>query len=310
MNVAIFAGAYILDLILGDPKRWPHPVKMMGWFIERGEEPLRKRFEDYIAGAVLTFSLIILTYLITSVICYLSFRIDKFLGLVVNVILGYTTISARSLIEEAAGVKRELLKKNLPRARIRMSQIVARDTKDLSEEDVIRGTIETVAENTTDGIIAPLFYLAIGGVPLAMAYKAINTLDSMVGYRDKRYIKFGRASAVIDEIVNFIPARISALGFIISSWFCGQGFKNGFYYLCRNIFSLHAVNSILTEGVIASILGIRLGGINYYNGREVLKPYLGIKRREMEIEDIDRASKLTFLATLLFVFAVALIKII
>lgn len=310
MNVLIFTGAYILDLILGDPSRLPHPVRIMGWVIEEGEGLLRKRFKEKVAGMILAFGLIIVTFVATFIICYFSFRIHKFFGLVVNIILGYTTISVRSLLEAAANVKRELLQKNLSRARIKLSHIVARDTNNLSEEDTIRAVVESVAENTTDGIIAPLFYLALGGVPLAMTYKAINTLDSMIGYQDERYIKFGRVAAIVDEIANFIPSRISALGFVISSWFSGLGIREGLRFISSCALKGNRLNSTLTEGTVASILGVRLGGLNYYKGKEVLKPYLGSGKRSLEIEDINRTSKFAFHTGLIFVVIVLFIKII
>ncbi|MBL7170496.1 MAG: cobalamin biosynthesis protein CobD [Candidatus Omnitrophica bacterium] len=312
MNSLIFTGAYILDLIFGDPEKMPHPVRIMGWAIEKAEGPLRKRFKkkETIAGLILVFSLVAIVFLVTLGICFFSFKIHKFFGLALNIILGYTTISVKSLLDAAAKVKKELLQKNLSRARIKLSHIVARDTNNLSEKNVIRAVVETVAENTTDGITAPLFYLAFGGVPLAMAYKAINTLDSMIGYQDKRYIKFGRAAAIVDEVVNFIPSRISALGFVISSWFSGLCVRKGFRFISRCALKVNTLNSTITEGVVASILGVRLGGVNYYKGKKILKPYLGEGKRALEIDDINRASKLAFLTSLIFAVIVLLIKII
>jgi len=312
VNSLIFVGAYILDLIFGDPEKLPHPVRAMGWAIEKGEGQLRKKFKkkETIAGMILTVGLVVIVFLVTLGICCLSFKIHKFFGLAVNIILGYTTVSVKSLLDAAVKVKKELLQKNLGRARIKLSHVVARDTNNLSEEDVIRATVETVAENTTDGITAPLFYLALGGVPLAMAYKAVNTLDSMIGYQDKRYIKFGRVAAIVDEVANFIPSRISALGFVISSWFSGSGVRGGFCFISRHALKLNTLNSTITEGVVASILGVRLGGLNYYKGKEMLRPYFGEGKRALEIDDINRTSKLTFLTSLIFVVIVLLIKII
>ncbi len=312
MSSFIFVGAYILDLILGDPEKMPHPVRAMGWAIEKVEGPLRKKFKkkETIAGMILVFSLAAITFLVTFIVCFFSFKIHKFFGLAVSIILGYTTISVKSLLDAAAKVKKELLQKNLSRAGIKLSHIVARDTNNLSEKDVIRAVVETVAENTTDGITAPLFYLALGGAPLAMAYKAINTLDSMIGYRDKRYIKFGRVAAIVDEVVNFIPSRISALGFVISSWFSGLGVGAGLRFISRCALKVNTLNSAITEGVVASILGVRLGGVNYYKGKKILKPYLGEGKRALEIDDINRTSKLAFLTSLIFAVIVLLIKII
>lgn len=306
----IFTGSYILDLIFGDPRRMPHPVQAMGWLIEKAENPLRKRFREKAAGAILTSGLVILVFLVTFFICYFSFKIHKLFGFAVNIFLGYTTISVKSLIEAANDVKRELLRKDPGRARIKLSHIVGRDTNNLSEKDTIRAVVETVAENTTDGIISPLFYLAIGGAPLAMAYKAVNTLDSMIGHKSDKYVNFGYVAATADEVANFIPARITALGILFSSWFSGCNVKEGFKFLLKKIFRSDASNSILTEGAVASVLGVRLGGVNYYKGKQVLMPYLGEEKRLIEIPDINRTTRISFLTGAIFAVLVIFIKII
>lgn len=310
MNELIFVGSYILDLILGDPSKLPHPVKFMGWLIEQGEGLLRKIFREKIGGVILTGSLVVLTFLVTFGICHFSFRLNKFLGLAVSIMLGYTTISVKSLMEAASKVKKELLQGNLSRARINLSHMVARDTYDLSGKDVIRATVESVAENTTDGIIAPLFYLAVGGVPLAMTYKAINTLDSMIGYKNERYINFGRIAARLDEVANFIPARLSILGMALASWSSGLDHREGLRFIKREAFKGDSLNSTLTEGVAAAVLGVRLGGLNYYQGRPYERPSLGEEKRLLEIEDINRVSRLAFLSGLIFVVVVVFIKLI
>jgi adenosylcobinamide-phosphate synthase len=288
----------------------PHPVRFMGWLIEWGENFLRKRFQEKVGGAILTAGLIIMTFLATFIICHFSSRLNKFLGLAVCLILGYTTISVKSLLKEAAKVKGELLRKNLSRARINLSHLVARDTYDLSEKEVIRATVESVAENTTDGIIAPLFYLAIGGVPLAMTYKAINTLDSMIGYQNERYITFGRLAAIVDEVANFIPARISILVMALAAWCSGLDHREGFRFIKREAFKGDSLNSTLTEGVAAFLLGVRLGGLNYYQGKPYERPFLGEEKRPLEIEDINRLSRLAFLSGLILVVVALLIKLI
>ena len=310
MNELIFVGSYILDLILGDPPKMPHPVRLMGWFIEQGEAILRKRLPEKVAGAILTAGLVVVTFLVTFIIGHFSFRLHKLFGLGVSMILGYSTISVKSLLEEAAKVKRKLLQNNLNRARLNLSHIVARDTHDLSEKEVIRATVESVAENTTDGIIAPLFYLAVGGVPLAMTYKAINTLDSMIGYQNERYINFGRIAARLDEVANFIPARISILGLALASWCSGLDHREGLRFIKREVFKGDSLNSTLTEGVAAQVLGVRLGGLNYYQGKPYERPCLGEEKRPLEIEDINRVSRLAFLSGLIFVVVALLIKLV
>jgi adenosylcobinamide-phosphate synthase len=281
----------------------------MGRFITWGERFLRKRFSEKIGGILLSLSLVVITFFVTFLIINFSFRLHKFFGLGVSIFLGYTTISVKSLLEAANKIKQELVRKNLPRARINLSHIVARDTDNLSEGEVIRATVESVAENTTDGLIAPLFYLGLGGVPLAMTYKAVNTLDSMIGYRNERYINFGRLAARVDEVANFIPARITSFMLSLAAFLSGFNYREGLRFLKQNIFKSESTNSVLTEGTLAHILGVKLGGINYYEGSPCQKPYLGGRSRPLKIEDINAANKLAFLSGLIWVAVILFIKL-
>ncbi len=209
--VWLLIGAVALDLVIGDPAWIPHPIRGIGWLIAKGEKLLRALFPTRLrlAGKILAVGVPLITLLISWGLLWILYRIHPLLGFAAELLLASLTLAAKSLKKESMKVYEQLEKGDLPRARYAVSMIVGRDTQDLDETGVTKAAVETVAENTSDGIIAPMFYLAIGGTPLAMCYKAINTLDSMVGYKNEKYIDFGRASAKLDDAANFIPARIA-----------------------------------------------------------------------------------------------------
>lgn len=270
---------YIADLIFGDPYWFPHPVRIIGIFISSLEKLLRSIFRsakgEKIAGFLLAGVTVTLSYLAVWLILKISLSINIFLFHILNIIFIYTTLATKCLGDEAKKIYRFLKSNDISSARRSLSYIVGRDTENLDTQGISRAVIETVAENTSDGIIAPLFYLFIGGAPLAMAYKAINTLDSMVGYKNKRYINIGMASARLDDIANFLPSRITALLIIISSFFFRLDTRRGLFIMKRDGHKNPSPNSGYPEASMAGVLGIQLGGPSSYGGRIVEKPYIG-----------------------------------
>ncbi|MEK6656089.1 MAG: adenosylcobinamide-phosphate synthase CbiB, partial [Nitrospirota bacterium] len=274
--------AYLLDIAIGDPKWFPHPVRYIGRGINLLEKislkialtPVWKRG----AGIITVVIVVLSAYLIAFFLIKAFYSINSPLGEVISILIAYTTLSINDLAKEAKGVFSALKEDNLIDARKRLSRIVGRDTKDLDEMGVIRAAVESVAENTSDGIIAPLFYLAIGGPALALAYKAINTLDSMIGYKNERYKDFGWAAARLDDIANYIPARITGILIAIVSFIINYSLYTVHYSLkvmFRDGKNHPSPNSGFPEAAMAGALGVQLGGPSYYFGKLVSKPTIG-----------------------------------
>jgi len=287
--------AFLLDLGLGDPRWLPHPVVGMGKAITFLEKRLRKEHSSpgiqRAAGLFSTLVLVVGTYLLVLISLRRAAQTWKPAGVALSIILLYTAIAVRSLKEHILAVKAGL-KTNLTAARQALSQVVGRDTAHLKESEVVRAAIETAAENTCDGIIAPMFYAFIGGAPLAMAYKAINTLDSMIGYRDERYLHFGFAAAKLDDLANYLPARLTALLMIAGSWVLGYGYLRGWKTMRRDARKHESPNSGYPEAAMAGILGVQLGGESRYRGRACIRPVLGEEGTVPTEAHIDRALKL------------------
>jgi adenosylcobinamide-phosphate synthase len=311
----IIGAAFILDFVLGDPERLPHPVIYMGKAIDFFEGGFRRYFKPLlVSGFLFAAFLILSTWLVAFVTLKLSFYIHPFFGNFVQVVLLFFCFSSASLEKAAMSVFYSLKEKNLEEARKKVSYIVGRNTKTLDQKGVTRASVETVAENFVDGFLSPLFFAMIGGVPLALAYKMVNTLDSMIGYKNDVYILFGRPAARIDDVANFIPARISV--FIISLSMAFFSFEKAISALKIGFSqgSLHkSPNAGYPEAAFAGALKIRLGGPNIYHGQMVEKPYIGKEFKDPEKESIKQACDLmmfgSFWATLiscfiLFVFQV------
>ena len=302
MNILSIYTGYALDLIIGDPYSFPHPVRFIGKLISFVERQIRKITSSdkglKIAGFFLWFITVAVTFGITYLVVNL-FKFNKIAYFIVNSILIYTTLATKCLKDESTKIYKVLKTGDLEKSRVQLSYIVGRDTTNLSEKEIVRATVETVAENTVDGIIAPLFYGFIGGAPLAMAYKAINTLDSIVGYKNDKYYYLGFASAKIDDIANFIPARIGVVLLSIGSLFAGFKFKNALKIGIRDRKNHKSPNCAFSEGAVAGALGIQLGGTNIYFGKEVYKPTIGDKNREIEIEDIVRTNKIMYVSSII-----------
>ena len=319
MPALIIPLAFLMDFLLGDPRWLPHPVRIIGAFSGGAERVLnRPRFgKAYLltAGLVTALAVVSATFFISSLLvraAYVHLGISG--GIAFEAILAYTTLSAKSLALAARDVLEPLSAGNLPDARAGLAMIVGRDTENLDESQVVRGTVETVAENTSDGIIAPLFYLAVGGAPLAVAYKAVNTLDSMFGYKNERFIYFGRAAARLDDITNFIPARLSAL-FTVAASFLLDTAVGGYSWIGSVKTVIHdgdnhpSPNSGYPEAAAAGALGVRLGGESSYFGVKSTKPFIGEASRPLAPERISEAVRLMYATAVLGMVIFAAVRI-
>ncbi|MGD2030256.1 MAG: adenosylcobinamide-phosphate synthase CbiB [Desulfobacterales bacterium] len=297
----ILTAAFILDLVLGDPIRLPHPIRWFGRAITAGEPFFRNlHFSLSISGALFAVSLIAGTWTLT----FLLIKAAQFLHPVVKtgieILIIYYCVSIRSLETSAMAVFRALTQPRLNDARAKVAHIVGRDVEILMPEEISRATVETVGENLVDGVISPLFYAAIGGAPLAMAYKMINTLDSMIGYKNDKYRDFGKVAARIDDIANFIPARFSIPVISLASQIINGKGARTFQTALAEGANHPSPNAGYSEAAFAGALGIRLGGPNYYHGRLVPKPYLGIPFNPITRNDIKKACDLMMLSALIW----------
>jgi adenosylcobinamide-phosphate synthase len=267
----LLPAAYLLDQIAGDPEWLPHPVRLIGHAITHGEALLRAPDqtpqEELIAGAALSITVVASTYFLTAALIHHANRRSRALGTLTKIILGWTCLAARNLDQEATAVLNALAADDISLARQRLARIVGRDTANLDEHEISRAVIETVAESASDGIIAPLFYMALGGVPLAMAYKAVNTLDSMIGHADTRYFYFGKVAARLDDVANYLPARFTAAGIVAASHLSSQADPQAARRIWQRDGSKHkSPNAGQPESAIAGALQVRLGGNNTYAG--------------------------------------------
>lgn len=293
---SVFLG-FLLDLCFGDPRWLPHPVVWMGKGISRMEKFLRLHFPkmpkgERTAGILLAICIPLASFLISLGVLLLAYRISFWLWFVLHTFWAYQVPASRCLATESRKVYRKLAASDLSGARTQLSWLVGRDTQSLSEEEVTKACVETVAENTSDGVTAPLFYLLIGGVPLGFLYKAVNTLDSMVGYRNETYRYFGTASAKLDDVLNWLPSRICAVLMICAAWLLRLDARNAWRIFRRDRSKHLSPNSAQTESVAAGALGIRLGGTHLYFGKPVEKPTIGDARRPARPEDILTANRL------------------
>lgn len=306
-HILAFLCGFLLDLILGDPYWLPHPVRLIGKLIAELDKRLltvsgpRNNKKEFRRGMVLTVTVLLLTALTVTVILTGAYVIHPLLGSVVETVMVYQILAVRSLRVESMKVYHSLQNEGIEEARKAVSMIVGRDTETLDEEGVTKAAVETVAENTSDGVIAPLLYTAIGGPVLGFLYKAVNTMDSMIGYKNDRYLYFGRAAARLDDIVNYIPARISAFLMILAAALMGKEYDAGhaFRIYKRDNRKHASPNSAQTESVCAGALGIRLAGDASYFGKTVKKPYIGDALRSVECEDIKRTDRLMYMTAFL-----------
>lgn len=296
--------AVLLDFFLGDPKGIPHPVILVGKIVSLGEKLFYPMKYKKAAGFLFFFFTLAVVAGIICLLLYLA-ALNRYVYFIVNLYLLYTSLSWGSLKKETSYVVKALQENDLPAARTYVSYVVGRDTDHLNEEEVLEATIETVGENTVDGIIAPLFYMVIGyflGLPLLFVYlyKTVNTMDSMVGYKSDKYLDFGFAAAKIDDIVNFIPARLGALLMLLGGIILRYDWRNGWKILKRDRYKHNSPNSGLPESVYAGLLGLRLGGPHEYFGKTVAKPYIGDMLKKPAPDDYRKACRITDSTVLLF----------
>ena len=302
MTVWAVLGGFVLDALFGDPAWLPHPVVYMGKAISKLEKFLRPRLPktpqgELLGGAIVAFCLPVGTFLLTGLVCWGAARLHPLLGLAVQMFWCGQALAARGLVQESTNVYKELKKPDLPGARKAVSRIVGRDTAELTAEGVTKAAVETVAENASDGVIAPLLYMLIGGAPLALTYKAINTMDSMLGYKNEKYFYFGRVPAKLDDVANYIPSRLAGLLWVAAAAFTHNDAK-GAWKIWRRDRRRHASpNSAQTESACAGALGVQLAGPAYYFGEYYAKPTIGDALRPIEPEDILRANRMMYVAS-------------
>lgn len=300
--LAVFIGL-ILDLIFGDPCNFPHLVRLMGKSIDFLDRRFRREHDtpktQIKKGSLMVVIMIFIYGVIPSVLLAVCYKYSMAAGILLESFICWQMLAATSLRKESMKVYKSLEAENIEQARADVSMIVGRDTKMLDKEGIIRAAVETVAENTSDGVIAPLFYMIVGGGGLVMVYKAVNTMDSMVGYRNEKYLYFGRIAAKTDDVVNYIPARLSAVLMIAASFLLKLDYKNAFCIFKRDRYCHKSPNSAQTESVCAGALDVRLAGEAWYFGVRHDKPFIGDNIREICTGDIKTANKLMVVTTIL-----------
>ena len=297
-------GGFVLDTLFGDPPWLPHPVVLMGKAISALEKRLRARLPqtpqgELLGGAVVAFTLPVGTFLLTSLVCLGAAKLSPWLGMAVQMFWCGQALAAKGLAQESTNVYRALIKPDLPAARKAVSRIVGRDTQNLTLEGVTKAAVETVAENASDGVIAPLLYMLLGGAPLALTYKAINTMDSMLGYKNEKYLYFGRAAAKLDDAANYLPSRLAGLLWCAAAALTGNSPKGAWRIWRRDRRCHTSPNSAQTESACAGALGVQLAGPAYYFGEYYAKPTIGDPLRPIEPEDIRRANRMMYAESVL-----------
>ena len=325
-HIIAFIAGFVLDLLIGDPHFIPHPVRFIGSLISFLDKRLNSdagynsseneaNLSKYKKGMLLAFTVIITTFAVSALILVAAYSINLYAGVIAESVMTWQILATKCLRVESMRVYDALRTDGIDAGRRAVSMIVGRDTSVLDESGVTRAAVETVAENTSDGVIAPMLYVAIGGPVLGFVYKAVNTMDSMLGYKNDKYMYFGRFAARLDDVVNFIPARISAYLMIIAAFIGGRQFdgRNAYRIFKRDRFNHASPNSAQTESVCAGALRVQLAGDAVYFGKLVKKKHIGDRLREIEYEDIKRANRLmyitAFLCELLSVAVMSLILI-
>jgi len=309
----LLPAAYLIDCFAGDPEWFPHPVRLIGIIIAKGERVVRRcgagPHRELLAGTALTAGVVTSSYYLTRTVIRLAYRKSRLLGYSTELLIAWTCLAARNLRQEAQAVSDALRDEDLLRARARLGRIVGRDTHSLDENEISRALIETLAESASDGVVAPILYLAVGGVPLAMAYKAINTLDSMIGHRDQRYLYFGKAAARLDDAANYIPSRVTALSVIAASALSSRPEPRTAWNVWLRDGSKHkSPNAGQPEAAVSGALGVRLGGDNRYDGELISSPRIGAEFPEASPLKAREAIRLTTVVAVIgltvgFVFA-------
>lgn len=287
---------FLLDCILGDPYSLPHPIRLIGRLISALEKWARNAFANNLTagGTILALIVLLTSAGIPLAVLFLCYRVNIWLGAAAESILCYYMLAARCLRSESMKVYRAISENDTEKARTAVSMIVGRDTKPLDRTGIIRAAVETVAENTSDGVTAPMLYMGLGGAVLGFFYKAANTMDSMIGYTSEKYLHIGKFAAKLDDVLNYIPSRLTALLMILSAGILRLDMKNAWRIWRRDRRNHASPNSAQTEAVCAGALDVRLAGDAYYFGELHKKPFIGDNIREIENEDIRRANRLMY----------------
>jgi adenosylcobinamide-phosphate synthase len=309
-SASLLLSAFLLDLTVGDPRWLPHPVVLIGKFISSGERFLwtGRPSRDFVSGMVLSLMLIALAVGATWALVFALTLLPPLIAFPLTAALASTTLATRGLLDAVTRIETPLRSDNLVKARENLAHIVGRDTSVLNHDKVLRASLESLAENTSDGIVAPLFYLFLGGIPLAMAYKAVNTLDSMIGYRTDRYLYFGKFAARLDDVANFIPARLTALFMVIATFLVRLDAGLALRILRRDRANHLSPNAGYPESALAGALGIRLGGPSVYFGKEVSKPTMGDDFTPVNIDMLKEGRSLCLVTALLSLATFVLIS--
>lgn len=305
-HMIAFVCGFVLDLVFGDPHALPHPIRLIGTLIAGLEKKLlklqmRDEKKEFYKGILLVALVLLCTGSVIAFILIVAYWLHPVAGIVIESVMTYQILATKCLKDESMKVYQSLNEQGLEAGRVAVSMIVGRDTNVLDETGVVKAAVETVAENTSDGVIAPMLYTALGGPVLGFVYKAVNTMDSMVGYKNDKYLYFGRAAAKLDDVVNFIPARISAYLMIAAAYIGGKAFdgKQAYCIYKRDRRNHASPNSAQTESVCAGALGIQLAGNASYFGKVVKKPYIGDAHRAVEREDIVRVNRLMYVTAVI-----------
>lgn len=305
-HMIAFVCGFVLDLLFGDPHALPHPIRLIGTLIAGLEKKLlklqmRDEKKEFYKGILLVVLVLFSTGAVAALVLVEAYWLHPVAGIVIESVMTYQILATKCLKDESMKVYQSLNEQGLEAGRVAVSMIVGRDTNVLDVTGVVKAAVETVAENTSDGVIAPMLYTALGGPVLGFVYKAVNTMDSMVGYKNDKYLYFGRAAAKLDDVVNFIPARISAYLMIAAAYIGGKAFdgKNAQKIYKRDRRNHASPNSAQTESVCAGALGIQLAGDASYFGKVVKKPYIGDAHRAVEREDIVRVNRLMYVTAVI-----------
>ena len=315
MTLGAIVAGFILDLIFGDPHWLPHPICLIGNLIGFLEKNLRRLLAPgktalLLGGALMVVIVLSLSYAVPYAVLMLAEQVNPWLRFALETIMFYQIFATKCLRDESMKVYTALHNNDLEDARVKLSWIVGRDTKELTAEEVTKGAVETVAENTADGIIAPMFYMFIGGAPLAFLYKGINTMDSMVGYKNDKFLYFGRCAAKLDDVANLIPARITGILMILASYFLNMNAAGAWKIFWRDRYNHLSPNSAMTESVTAGALNIQLGGDHYYFGKLVHKDTIGDNIRPVVAEDIVAVNNLLYMTAVISLLLFSLVYLV
>lgn len=308
-----FAAGYLIDLCFGDPRKLIHPVQLIGSLIQETEKLIRNIFPktqrgEYWGGVFLAVIVMLLSTAVPSLILYIAWKINAILYYILQALMFYQLLAVKSLKKESMKVYKELIAQDIDKAREAVSMIVGRDTQNLTFRQVTKAAVETIAESASDGIVAPMFFMILGGVPFVYLYKAVNTMDSMIGYKNDKYLYFGRFAAKLDDVFNYIPSRLAAFFMIAAAYLLKYDGRNAVKIFKRDRYNHTSPNSAQTESVCAGALDIQLAGNAYYFGKLYEKPTIGDPIREIEITDIVKTNRLMYMTAFVSAAVFTLIR--